>query len=53
VPLFVCARYLWHISVHAQNTPDWGIGWLDGFFDDHLQRLRQAEKDYLTGQSPV
>jgi len=47
VPLFVCARYLWHISVHAQNTPDWGIGWLDGFFDEHLQRLRQAQEDYL------
>jgi Ser/Thr protein kinase RdoA (MazF antagonist) len=48
VPLFVCARYLWHISVHTQNTPDWGIGWLDEFFDTHLERLRQAEKDYLS-----
>jgi len=48
VPLFVCARYLWHIGVHTQNTPDWGIGWLDDkFFETHLGRLRQAQQDYL------
>jgi Ser/Thr protein kinase RdoA (MazF antagonist) len=48
VPLFVCARYLWHMGVHTQNAPDWGIGWLnDEYFDDHLKRLRQAEEDYL------
>jgi Ser/Thr protein kinase RdoA (MazF antagonist) len=48
IPLFVCARYLWHIGVHAQNAPDWGYGFLDErYFDDHLKRLRQAEADYL------
>jgi Ser/Thr protein kinase RdoA (MazF antagonist) len=48
VPLFVCARYLWHLSVHTQNAPDWGVGWLDdGYFDDHLKRLRRAEEDGL------
>jgi Ser/Thr protein kinase RdoA (MazF antagonist) len=48
VPLFVCARYLWHMGVHTQNSPDWGIDFLnDKYFDDHLNRLRQAEKDYL------
>jgi Ser/Thr protein kinase RdoA (MazF antagonist) len=48
VPLFVCARYLWHMGVHTQNAPDWGIGWLnDEYFDTHLQRLRQAKEDYL------
>ena len=48
VPLFVCCRYLWHMGVHAQNTPDWGIGFLnDEYFDGHLKRLRQAEEDYL------
>jgi Ser/Thr protein kinase RdoA (MazF antagonist) len=48
VPLFVCARYLWHMGVHAQNTPDWGIDFLnDKYFDQHLERVRQAEKDYL------
>jgi Ser/Thr protein kinase RdoA (MazF antagonist) len=48
VPLLVCARYLWHVGVHTQNAPDWGIGWLnDEYFDDHLKRLRQAEQDYL------
>lgn len=48
VPLFVCARYLWHMGVHTQNSPDWGMAFLnDGYFDDHLKRLRQAEKEYL------
>jgi Ser/Thr protein kinase RdoA (MazF antagonist) len=48
VPLFVCARYLWHMGVHTQNSPDWGIDFLnDRYFDDHLKRLRQAEEDYL------
>jgi Ser/Thr protein kinase RdoA (MazF antagonist) len=48
IPLFVCARYLWHIGVHTQNSPDWGVGFLDdAYLDKHLQRLRQAEKDYL------
>jgi Ser/Thr protein kinase RdoA (MazF antagonist) len=48
VPLFVCARYLWHMGVHTQNSPDWGIEFLnDKYFNDHLNRLRLAEKDYL------
>jgi len=48
VPLFVCARYLWHMGVHTQNSPDWGIGFLDeGYWDTHLKRLRDAETDYL------
>lgn len=48
VPLFVCARYLWHMGVHTQNSPDWGIGFLnEEYFDDHLKRLRDAEVDYL------
>lgn len=49
VPLFACARYLWHMGVHTQNSPDWGIDFLnDKYFDTHLERLRQAEKDYLS-----
>jgi Ser/Thr protein kinase RdoA (MazF antagonist) len=48
IPLFVCARYLWHIGVHAQNSPDWGIDFLNNeYFKDHLGRLRKAEEDYL------
>lgn len=47
-PLFACARYLWHMGVHTQNSPDWGIDFLnDDYFDTHLQRLRDAEADYL------
>jgi Ser/Thr protein kinase RdoA (MazF antagonist) len=49
VPLFVCARYLWHMGVHTQNSTDWGVDFLnDTYFNDHLNRLRQAERDYLT-----
>jgi Ser/Thr protein kinase RdoA (MazF antagonist) len=52
VPLFVCARYLWHMGVHTQNSPDWGIGFLnEGYFDTHLKRLRQAEEDYLRDEN--
>jgi Ser/Thr protein kinase RdoA (MazF antagonist) len=48
VPLFVCARYLWHVGVHTQNSPDWGIGFLDEeYWNTHLKRLRDAEADYL------
>jgi Ser/Thr protein kinase RdoA (MazF antagonist) len=48
VPLFACARYLWHMGVHTQNTPDWGIDFLnDAYFDRHLADLRQAQEDYL------
>ena len=48
VPLFVCARYLWHMGVHTQNSPDWGIDFLnEKYFEAHLKRLRDAEADYL------
>jgi Ser/Thr protein kinase RdoA (MazF antagonist) len=48
IPLFVCLRYLWHMGVHTQNSPDWGIGFLnEEYFDEHLNRLRSAETDYL------
>lgn len=48
VPLFVCARYLWHIGVHTQNAYDWGLDFLNPeYFEDHLQRLQKAEQDYL------
>jgi Ser/Thr protein kinase RdoA (MazF antagonist) len=47
-PLFACARYLWHVGVHTQNSPDWGIDFLnEEYFTDHLNRLRGAGKDYL------
>ncbi len=49
IPLFVCARYLWHMGVHTQNSPDWGIGFLnDRYFNDHFKRLREVDADYLT-----
>jgi Ser/Thr protein kinase RdoA (MazF antagonist) len=48
VPLFVGARYLWHMGVHTQNAPDWGCEWLnDKYFDEKLGFLRTVEKDYF------
>jgi Ser/Thr protein kinase RdoA (MazF antagonist) len=48
IPLFVCARYLWHMGVHTQNSLDWGIDFLnDKYFDSHLMDLRKAKEDYL------
>ena len=48
VPLFVGARYLWHMGVHTQNAYDWGCEWLnDKYFNEKLGFLRAMEKDYL------
>lgn len=48
IPLFVGARYLWHMGVHTQNAPDWGCEWLnDKYFDEKLGFLRGVESDYF------
>ncbi len=50
VPLFVCARYLWHMGAHTRNAPQWGTQFInDVYFDNHLANLRSAEADYLKG----
>jgi len=47
VPLFVCARHIWHMGVHAQNAPTWGYGALnDAYYNRRLEWLRALEKDY-------
>jgi Ser/Thr protein kinase RdoA (MazF antagonist) len=49
VPLFVGARYVWHMGVHTQNAPDWGCGFLnDNYFERRLDQLRAVEADYWT-----
>lgn len=48
IPLFVCARYIWHMGLHTENAHDWGYGGLgDAYFDKRLQYLRALEADYL------
>jgi Ser/Thr protein kinase RdoA (MazF antagonist) len=48
VPLFVCARHIWHMGMHTQNADDWGWGQLgDAYFDRRLGWLRALEADYL------
>ena len=47
VPLFVCARHIWHMGVHAQNAPHWGYGGLDdAYYDGRIEQLRALETDY-------
>jgi hypothetical protein len=48
IPLFVCARHIWHMGLHTANARDWGYGGLgDKYFDRRLQWLRALEADYL------
>lgn len=47
--LFVGGRYLWHMGVHTQNAPDWGIDFLnDGYFERRIKTLKEYEADILT-----
>lgn len=51
VPLFVGARYIWHMGVHTQNAPDWGSEWLgDEYFGQKLKYLRAVEADYFSAK---
>jgi Ser/Thr protein kinase RdoA (MazF antagonist) len=53
VPLFVCARHIWHMGVHAENACDWGFGALgDAYFGRRVGWLRALEVDYLDGEEP-
>jgi Ser/Thr protein kinase RdoA (MazF antagonist) len=51
VPLFICARHVWHMGLHTGNAQDWGHGDLgDAYFDRRLGWLRALEADYLTAE---
>jgi Ser/Thr protein kinase RdoA (MazF antagonist) len=44
IPLFVAARYIWHMGLHTANGADWGFGWLnDAYFDKAMKNLRACE----------
>jgi len=48
IPLFVSARYIWHMGMHTQNSSTWGRGQFnDAYFDQHLASLRAVETEYL------
>jgi Ser/Thr protein kinase RdoA (MazF antagonist) len=48
VPLFVCARHLWHMGLHAEEAQGWGYGGMgDAYFDRRLKWLRELEQEYL------
>jgi len=47
VPLFVCARHIWHMGVHAENACHWGYGGLDDeYYTRRIEALRELESDY-------
>jgi Ser/Thr protein kinase RdoA (MazF antagonist) len=51
IPWFVAGRYLWHVWLHITNAGDWGHGWLnDDYFDHLLKNLRAVEADYALGK---
>ena len=48
IPLFVGCRYIWHMGVHCENSPDWGCEWLnEAYFEEKVKFLNQVEVDYL------
>jgi len=50
IPLFVCARHIWHIGVHAQNVSHWGCGDLNaGYYGPRVAALRALANDYRIG----
>ncbi|HPH98276.1 MAG TPA: phosphotransferase [Anaerolineaceae bacterium] len=54
IPMFVGARYLWHMGVHTQNAYDWGCGWLDDdYFNNKINCLKAVEKDYFSTKAAV
>ncbi|MCX6093959.1 MAG: hypothetical protein NTY63_03945 [Candidatus Bipolaricaulota bacterium] len=47
VPLFVCARHIWHMGVHAENASHWGYGGLsDEYYSRRIDALRSLADDY-------
>jgi len=47
VPLFVCARHIWHMGVHAENASHWGYGGLnDDYYARRIEGLRKLATDY-------
>lgn len=47
VPLFVRARHIWHMGVHAENASHWGYGGLnDEYYARRIEALRELESDY-------
>lgn len=47
VPLFVCARHIWHMGVHAENAAHWGYGGLnDEYYERRVGALRTLAADY-------
>jgi len=48
IPLFLCARYIWHMGVRAQNSPTWGSDHLNNnFINKQINLLHSLEREYL------
>jgi Ser/Thr protein kinase RdoA (MazF antagonist) len=48
VPLFIGARHIWIMGLHAANAYDLGYGWLnDNYFDHQMKFLHKWETELL------
>ncbi len=48
VPLFIGARHIWIMGLHAANAYDLGYGWLnDSYYDHQMKFLRRWETELL------
>jgi Ser/Thr protein kinase RdoA (MazF antagonist) len=48
VPLFICARHIWHMGLHTASAAQWGYGQVgDAYFRYRLKWLRDLAEDYL------
>jgi Ser/Thr protein kinase RdoA (MazF antagonist) len=49
VPLFICARHIWHMGLHTANAHTWGCGDLnESYFSGRIKWLHDLERDYLS-----
>jgi Ser/Thr protein kinase RdoA (MazF antagonist) len=49
IPLFICARHVWHMGLHTGNAHFYGYGSLgDAYFERRIEWLRSLQADYLT-----
>lgn len=47
IPLFVMVRQMWAIGLHTSIAHQWGEGYLEGFVNKELERLRKFEVELL------
>ena len=47
IPYFTACRFIWHLGVHAENSYDWGISFLNReYYANKIKQLRSLAADY-------